>query len=87
MSRGSHTQIKQDRDQIVNVIKTVLAQGITPEQEARTTKQSNITQIDEMEVEDIQATTWNWNIKGSKQNSQPKSYSEVVRRPSITGYK
>ncbi|CAG8842880.1 42547_t:CDS:2, partial [Gigaspora margarita] len=60
--RGSYTQIEENRNQIVNAMGIVLAQGSTLEQKARTIKQS------------------------SEQYSQPKSYSEIVRRLSITGH-
>ncbi|CAG8840795.1 2184_t:CDS:1, partial [Gigaspora margarita] len=82
-SGGSHTQIEQDRDQTVNTMGKVQAQGTTPEQKARTIELSNITQIDKIEAEDTQAqvTIRSWDTEDSKQNTQPKSYSEAVRRP------
>ncbi|CAG8847511.1 43850_t:CDS:1, partial [Gigaspora margarita] len=83
----SHIQIEQDRGQLVNTIEIVQAQKTTPKQEAGTTELSNTTQIDKMKVEDTQVTIWNWNTEGSKQNTQPKSYSDIVRRSSITGRK
>ncbi|CAG8819541.1 43070_t:CDS:1, partial [Gigaspora margarita] len=66
---------------IVQAQETILKQ----KKKTRTTELSNTTQIDKMEAEDIQVTIWNWNTEGSEQNTQPKSYSDVVRRPSITG--
>ncbi|CAG8737862.1 39706_t:CDS:2 [Gigaspora margarita] len=86
-SEGSHTQIKQNRGQIVNIVGKVQVQKTIPEQKARTIELSNITQIDEMEVEDTQAqvTIRSWNTEDSEQNTQSKSYSKTVRRPSITG--
>ncbi|CAG8805180.1 21486_t:CDS:2 [Gigaspora margarita] len=65
---GSHTQIEQDRDQIVNIVGKVQVQGTTLEQEIRTIELSNITQIDKMEVEDTQAqaTIRSWDTENSE---------------------
>ncbi|CAG8824678.1 33220_t:CDS:1, partial [Gigaspora margarita] len=85
-SGGSHTQIEKNRDQTVNTVGKVQIQKTIPEQEARTIERSNITQIDEIEVEDtqVQATIRSWNTENSEQNIQPKSYNEAFRRSSIT---
>ncbi|CAG8841629.1 32341_t:CDS:2 [Gigaspora margarita] len=52
ISRGSYTQIKQNRGQTANTVGIVQVQGAIPEQAAETTELSNITQIDEIESED-----------------------------------
>ncbi|CAG8800854.1 25511_t:CDS:2, partial [Gigaspora margarita] len=77
-SGRSHTQIEKNRDQTRNTMGKVQAQKTIPEQEARTIEQSNIAQIDEMEIEDIQvqATIRSWNTEDSEQNTQPKSYKD-----------